>query len=168
MRLLYSERWKPRCKHYFAVAGLSGNFSCYYDFEMILTENYSLLQNLFQFLASSCCTCSLSHWSTFCAMHQEITSERQLFVFQSIRKCQDFCPLVFSTHKLQYTTWDPGIHLSVCAISVATGARYAYDGAPLWRRLHFTYIVLIPRHGPAVAWGQATFCRGSSVTPVYT
>jgi hypothetical protein len=149
MRLLYSELWKPRCKHYFAAAGLSGNFSCYYDFEMILTENYSLLQNLFQFLASSCCTCSLSHWSTFCAMHQGviniavlrsdafkgITSERQLFVFQSIRKCQDFCPLVFSAHKLQYTTWDPGIHLSVCAISVAIGAKYAYDGA-LTMHLH--------------------------------
>jgi hypothetical protein len=67
--------WHPRCKHYFfAIAWLSENFSCYYDVEVILSENYAVLQNLFQFLASSYCTCAFSHCSTFCDMHQGDTA----------------------------------------------------------------------------------------------
>jgi hypothetical protein len=186
--------WHPRCKHYFfAIAWLSENFSFYYDVEVILSENYALLQNLFQFLASSYCTCAFSHCSTFSAMHQgdtalavlrrdafrgialecaeygiKLGTQSQIFemhecspwssqfivafirftrrqlLFQSICKRQDICPLANSAHKLQYMTSGPGVHWSVCAISVATGARYACDGASFLQRLHCTYIVSVP------------------------
>jgi hypothetical protein len=54
----YTKLWHPSCKHYFAIAQIS----------------YVLVQNSFQFFASSCCTCSVSHWSTFCSMHQGDTT----------------------------------------------------------------------------------------------
>jgi hypothetical protein len=43
---------------------------------------------------------------------------RQLLMPQSIHKCQDSCPLAISARILQYRPWDPGVHLSFCAIIV--------------------------------------------------
>lgn len=96
---------------------------------------------------------------------------RQLLVFPSICKGQDFCSLAISANKLQHMTWNPGVHLSVSTRSVkvtAAGARDICDNASFLRRSYcriWSYIMFRLRHGQAVAWGQATFCRGGSVTP---
>lgn len=96
----------------------------------------------------------------------------QLWVLQSICNGQDFCSLAISAIYLQHMTWDPGVHSSVCARLVKVTparARDTSDNASFLSTSHCiisNYIMLRLQHGHAVAWGQATFCRGGSVTPI--
>jgi hypothetical protein len=96
----------------------------------------------------------------------------QLWVLQSICNGQDLCSLDISAISLQHMTWDPGVHSSVCARVVKVTparARDTSDNAPFLSRSHCiisSYIILRLQHGHAIAWGQATFYRGGSVTPI--
>jgi len=130
--------WQPSYKHnYFAsIAQPSENLSCYYEAEMIPSANCGLLQYSFQFLASASCTCSFSRRSNFCSRHQtdsatavlrrgtfkRIAAEGAEYIKLGTQShnfgVQIFCLVATSGNKLQYMIWDPGVHLSVCAISL--------------------------------------------------
>jgi hypothetical protein len=79
---------------------------------------------------------------------------------------QEFWALIVLATNLQHKTWDPGVQ----SIEVsAPAARDACARGSSLLSLHcrnWCYIVLRLRHEQAIAWGQAMFPGGDSVTPV--
>lgn len=84
-------------------------------------------------------------------------------VLQGIHKSEDLCPLNILASKLEYMTWDPGVHSPILAVLMEVSmvaTRYACDRAsclPRVPRKNGCYIMLRLRHEQAIAWGKECF-----------